>query len=88
MSKLGPSTDQELIRGYKDLVTELDLPQQSDSGIRTRRRELANEGVLEFTGDLRKTSAGRQAMVWGVTNPAEPIVLKIKPDRKKATAAA
>jgi hypothetical protein len=36
----------------------------SESGIRSRRAELAREGYVEATGDVQRTLAGRMALVW------------------------
>lgn len=42
-------------------------PQQSPSGLRTRRKELVESGHLEDTGRKTQTPGGRAAIVWGLT---------------------
>lgn len=36
------------------------------SGMRTRRRELVQMGMVEDTGKRRRTKAGRNSIVWGM----------------------
>lgn len=56
----GPRTLEELVRDYhKSRHTK-----QSDSGIRTRCSELVFAGLVEDSGERRKTKAGRNAVVW------------------------
>jgi hypothetical protein len=38
---------------------------QSPSGLRTRRRELVDLGLLKDTGKRERLLSGRQAIVWG-----------------------
>lgn len=46
----GAMSDYELVLQYNRYVKEMDLPMQSDSGIRTRRAELVKAGVLVLHG--------------------------------------
>jgi hypothetical protein len=56
----GSMTDTELLERYRDQVG---LPQQSDSGIRTRRHELTERGHLAAVGETTLPS-GRRAIIW------------------------
>lgn len=58
----GPMTDEELIRKYRERNLS---PSASDSGIRTRRKELANLGKLRISGDSQ-TQAGNPCRVWEI----------------------
>lgn len=67
----GPMTDETLVMAYREAVqkrTEFNgvvLPEQSDSGIRTRRSELADhEPPLVRVKDISRTKAGREAQRW------------------------
>lgn len=61
----GPMTDEELIGMYGGWCNVTDLPRQSDSGIRTRRKELERLGFLRDAG-RKRTASGRAAIVWMV----------------------
>lgn len=54
----GPMTDEHLVQTYDG------EPAQSPSGLRTRRKELVDQGLIEWTGELARMSTGRQARVW------------------------
>lgn len=56
-----PRTDIDLIEAYRNLKT---APRASESGIRSRRAELVVAGLVVDTGERRKLSSGRQAIVW------------------------
>ena len=60
----GPLTDQELARIYAGRVNSHGYIGQSDSGLRTRRRELVDAGFVYDTGTKRPTVGGDQAIVW------------------------
>lgn len=61
----GPMTDVDLVEWYTDAAKgDPDYPRQSQSGIRTRRAELAAGGLVEDTGDRKRLDSGRQAIVW------------------------
>lgn len=57
----GPMTDEELLLLWNDRIAERISP----SGIRTRRRELADLGLVCDTGERRPLESGRMAIVWG-----------------------
>ena len=62
----GPTTDVGLIDAYLALVESGALPQQSPSGIRTRRKELVRAGYVIDTGLRHQLISGRHAIVWAV----------------------
>lgn len=66
----GPLTDEELVDRYErirrstgDINT---YPQQSVSGLRTRRRELWDRGYVINTEMRRPLRSGRNGIVWAV----------------------
>lgn len=58
-------TDNDLADLYRDNQRFHDYPEQSDSGLRTRRAELVKRGLVEKTGRTRLES-GRLAAIWSV----------------------
>lgn len=56
----GPMDD----RTIGDVYNMLDLPFQSESGLRTRRAELVRLGLVVDTGDRVVLPSGRKAIVW------------------------
>lgn len=60
----GGMHDEDLLLAYD--VTP-DVPRQTDSGLRTRRHELVDAGLLEDSGRKAKTEAGRASIVWQIT---------------------
>jgi hypothetical protein len=55
----GAMTDVELVERYFG-------PKQSTSGLRTRRHELVERGLLRDSGKRRTLESNRQAIVWEV----------------------
>jgi hypothetical protein len=66
----GPLADHELDATYEKLRARGDegLPMQSPSGIRTRRRELYDAGLIEPAGETT-TPTGRRALTWRAAEP-------------------
>ena len=60
LRKHGPMPDQALV----PLAQHALGVHQSSSGIRTRRRELQDIGLVEHTGKTIRTGSGRQAVVF------------------------
>jgi hypothetical protein len=60
-----PLLDEELIPYYRVWQLSMNLPGQSDSGIRSRRSELSKMGLLE-PGEKRRMSTGGTGMTWSV----------------------
>jgi hypothetical protein len=56
----GPMTDEDLIGRYR---AEFRL-EQTDSGLRTRRHELVDQGWLRDSGRKGTTAAGRASIIW------------------------
>jgi hypothetical protein len=64
-------TDEELLRVYRARQVGHVYPAQSDSGLRTRRRELVDLGVLENSGRKARMETGRMAIVWTLAGVSE-----------------
>lgn len=67
LDRIGASTHEEIIVGYRALRTRYGdqlYPRQSESGIRSRTRELVQRGDVIDTGERRKLSTGRRGTVW------------------------
>lgn len=65
-----PLSDVELAGLYSHNRRYHDWPEQSESGLRTRRAELVRKGLVEKTGKTRLES-GRMAAVWSVKQSEE-----------------
>lgn len=61
LREIGPSTDEHLVAVHR-ACREL-LP-QSPSGIRSRRAELVELGMVRDSGRRERTLSGRRAIVW------------------------
>ncbi|QEA10828.1 hypothetical protein [Mycobacterium phage Weirdo19] len=59
-------TDHELVEAYTDAAEVGRVPMQSPSGIRSRRHELVDAGLVVDTGARIKLASGRNAIVWAV----------------------
>jgi hypothetical protein len=57
-------TDDELIDSYYSLASVGGAPNASPSGIRSRRKELVNRELVIDSGERKKLSSGRSAIVW------------------------
>lgn len=58
---IGPATDAQIIEAYR----AMSCPDQSESGIRSRRHELHLLGLIRQVGDA-ENGRGRRCIVWGV----------------------
>lgn len=56
----GPQTDEELLLLWNDRIAKRISP----SGLRTRRSELVDRGLVRDSGSRRALSSGRKAIVW------------------------
>jgi hypothetical protein len=61
-----PRTDAELIDSYNTLVQRNEAPRASESGIRSRRAELVDDGLVIDTGHRAKSPSGRNMIVWAI----------------------
>jgi hypothetical protein len=61
LKHIGPATDAGIIDAYR----AMSLPEQSESGIRSRRHELHLLGLIRQVGD-EENGRGRRCIVWGV----------------------
>ena len=57
-------TDAEILSVYHDNWNSCDWPRQSDSGIRSRRAELVDEGLVIDSGERGITESGRSTVKW------------------------
>lgn len=60
LKQYGPLPDHALVPLAQHVVGT----HQSSSGIRTRRAELTDKGMVVFTGELATTASGRKATIW------------------------
>jgi hypothetical protein len=61
-----PLTDEELIDAFYNMADVAGWKTASPSGIRSRRAELVAKGFIKDSGERRKLSSGRNAIVWSV----------------------
>jgi hypothetical protein len=61
-----PRTDAELVESYNTLVQRNEAPRASESGIRSRRAELVEDGLVMDTGHRAKSPSGRNMIVWAI----------------------
>lgn len=64
LRRMVPMTDEELVETYQDLARSGFVRSQSPSGIRTRRSELVELGLVEDSGQRETLRSGRRAIVW------------------------
>jgi hypothetical protein len=60
-----PRVDVELVNAYRAYKT---APRASESGIRSRRAELVDRGLVIDTGKRVRLDSGRYAIVWGLAH--------------------
>jgi hypothetical protein len=61
--RLRPANDVEILGRYRNLKR---APFASESGIRTRRKELVDLGAIVDTGERDVLPSGRSATVWAI----------------------
>ena len=61
-----PMTDDELLLEYARAASLYRWKPATPSGIRSRRSELVEKGLLIDTGKTRLTATGRHSIVWGL----------------------
>ena len=61
ITAIGGGTDEDIVDAYRSSSA----PQQTASGIRTRRAELVTMGLVRDTGQRTVRASGRSAIVWG-----------------------
>lgn len=71
MTLIGDGTDEYIVFQYDLLRNLYAWPRQSQSGIRTRRNELTNAGIITDSGRRAPTVSGRLAIVWEIATNAE-----------------
>lgn len=78
-------TLEELVDRYG--FADVPMPPQSDSGIRTRCKELARLGLIVDTGQTRPTRAGRQGRVLRLdrSTPRRASALRLVPPDPQLT---
>lgn len=64
LALIGPTTDTGLIEAYASLAELGEVPYQSPSGIRTRRKELVRQRRVADTGERVQLISGRRSIVW------------------------
>ncbi len=62
----GPMVDQDLSLHYRVMAHGKRAPWAAESGIRSRRAELVELGLVVDTGARQKLASGRQSIVWGL----------------------
>ena len=67
-----PLSDPELADQYRVGASTFEWPEQSDSGLRTRRAELVKRQLVEKTGTTR-LKTGRTAALWSVTDQGKKL---------------
>jgi hypothetical protein len=60
-----PRVDVELVNAYRAYKT---APRASESGIRSRKAELVDRGLVVDTGRRVRLDSGRYAIVWGLAS--------------------
>ena len=71
LEKYGPMTDEDIAEWWTDPGFADVFPVVSSSGLRTRRAELVTEGRVVETGERRRLTSGRRAIVWGIAAQGE-----------------
>ena len=67
LRSIAPASDDELWSVYERRRSSgEDLPQQSPSGMRTRRKELVERGLVRDSGFRLLMASGRKSIAWDV----------------------
>lgn len=61
-----PMHDEELVKRFRIMADAGLIPMASESGIRSRRAELVEQGHVIDSGERTVTSMGRSTIVWQV----------------------
>ena len=69
MREFGPMSDDSLVRFMESACKGRGIRRQSPSGIRTRRRELVDRGLVVDTGNRVTLQNGRKAILWQALKP-------------------
>lgn len=77
----GAMNDEKLIALYRRHADR--LPAQSDSGIRTRRKELVESGLLVDSGRKARMRSGRMSIVWRAVRSGESVVGSVSPPHRE-----
>lgn len=73
VKEYGPLTHDELIEAYNmKVVVEPDTPRSSESGIRTRLKELQQQGLVAAADELGHSRFGNAAKRWVAVEPDDP----------------
>jgi hypothetical protein len=64
LREIGPSTDTELVDAYIARALAEKVSGQSESGVRTRRKELVRAQEVVDTGRRERLPSGRNSIIW------------------------
>lgn len=68
----GDMHHERLVETYQGVYAERGWPQQSESGLRTRTKELTESGLVRNTGRTITLPSGRQSIVWAANMGVRP----------------
>lgn len=64
-------SDEQMVEAYQESRRgHPEVPSQTASGLRSRRKELADVGFVRETGEIRRTAANRPTRVWVASDTA------------------
>ena len=69
LEKYGPMTDEDIAEWWTDPGFADVFPVVSSSGLRTRRAELVDQGLVADSGQLVLLPTGRSAVEWHAVSP-------------------
>lgn len=73
-ARLGPFSDHGLVHTYQSFTNSGRVPKASESGIRTRRKELQRMRLIEDNGGWVRLESGRKAILWEITREGLALV--------------